>query len=105
MGQGRPLWYNQGMSVQEIEEAITKLPSGDLAELAEWFQQYQNDAWDEQIARDARAGRFDALIRRAQEQFAAGQCKPTLPAVQAQGGTGAAPRRGLLCVRGRHKVE
>jgi hypothetical protein len=64
------------MSVQEIEEVITQLPPGDLAELAQWFEQYQADAWDEQIARDARAGRFDALIQRAQEQFAAGQCKP-----------------------------
>jgi len=70
------LWYNRGMSVQEIEKAITQLVPGDLAELGRWFEQYQADTWDEQIAHDVRAGRFDALVQRAQEQFAAGQCKP-----------------------------
>jgi len=64
------------MSVQEIEAAITALAPKDLAELAAWFEEYQAQAWDEQIARDVRAGRFEPLIQRAREQAKAGQCRP-----------------------------
>jgi len=63
------------MSVQEIEAAITKLDPEDLAEFAAWFEEYQAQAWDEQIARDVRAGRFEPLIQRAREQLRAGQCR------------------------------
>lgn len=55
------------MSIQEIEEAITRLAPSGLAELAAWFEEYQAQAWDEQIARDARAGRFEPLIQHARE--------------------------------------
>jgi hypothetical protein len=61
------------MSVEEIEAAITRLAPEDLAELAAWFEEYQAQAWDEQIARDVRAGRFQPLIQRAREQFKGGQ--------------------------------
>jgi hypothetical protein len=65
------------MSVQEIADAITRLSPNDLTELAAWFEEYQEQVWDEQIARDVRAGRFEPLIQRAREQFKAGQC-PTI---------------------------
>ena len=64
------------MSVQEIETVIAELPPADLAELAEWFSEYQADAWDRQIARDVQAGRFDAILRRVNEQAEAGHCRP-----------------------------
>jgi hypothetical protein len=64
------------MSVQEIKTAITQLAPEDLAELAAWLEEYQAQTWDEQIARDVRAGRFEPLIQRAREQFKAGQCRP-----------------------------
>ena len=63
------------MSVKEIEAAITQLSPEDLAELAAWFEEYQAQAWDEQIARDVRAGRFEPLLHRAREQFRAGECR------------------------------
>ncbi|MGV3723680.1 MAG: hypothetical protein ACO1SX_22510 [Actinomycetota bacterium] len=63
------------MSVQEIEVAITKLAPKDVAELAAWLEEYQAQVWDEQIARDVRAGRFEPLIQRAREQLKSGQCK------------------------------
>jgi hypothetical protein len=67
--------YTKGMSVQEIEAAITKLTPQDVAELAAWFEEYQAQGWDEQIARDVRAGRFEPLIQRAREQLKAGECR------------------------------
>jgi hypothetical protein len=53
------------MSIQKIEAAITKLAPNELAELAAWFEEYQEHVRDEQIARDVRAGRFEPLIQRA----------------------------------------
>lgn len=64
------------MGVHEIEDAITRLAPSDLSELAAWFEEYQAQAWDDQIARDARAGRFESLIQRAREQFEQGKCRP-----------------------------
>ena len=64
------------MSVQEIEAVISQLPPTDLAELAQWFGEFQADAWDRQIAQDVRAGRFDAILKRVDEQAEAGQCTP-----------------------------
>ena len=64
------------MSVKDIEKAITQLPPHELAELSQWFEEFQNQQWDEQIERDANAGRFDTLIEQAKAQFAAGRCRP-----------------------------
>ncbi len=64
------------MGIQEIETAITRLDPADLAELAAWFDEYQAQLWDKQIALDAQAGRFEPLVRRAREQFEAGRCRP-----------------------------
>lgn len=65
------------MSVQEIEKAIAALPQHDLAQLEQWFEQFraeeQSRLWDEQIARDAKAGRLDALAAQAMEDFDAGK--------------------------------
>lgn len=50
------------MSVKDIERAIEQLPPSEVAELSQWFEEFQAQAWDKQIERDARAGRFDAPI-------------------------------------------
>lgn len=67
--------YNKSMSVQEIKAAVTQLAPEDVAELAAWLEEYQAQAWDEQIARDVRAGRFGSLVQRAREQLKAGRCR------------------------------
>ena len=64
------------MSVKDIEAAITQLPRHEITELSQWFEEFQNQIWDEQIERDADAGRFDKLIKQAKAQYAAGLCKP-----------------------------
>jgi hypothetical protein len=67
--------YSKSTSVQEIKAAITQLAPEDVAELAAWLEEYQALVWDEQIARDVRAGRFGPLIQRARELSKAGQCR------------------------------
>ncbi|MBV9127038.1 MAG: hypothetical protein JO117_03010 [Verrucomicrobia bacterium] len=36
----------------------------------------ENDAWDEQIARDSEAGKLDALFAQAEAEYDAGLTKP-----------------------------
>lgn len=60
------------MSIQEIEKAVAKLPPGELDQLMERLEEMRQEQWDQQIARDAEAGRFDALIEQAKKDFAAG---------------------------------
>ena len=57
------------MSVKEIELAITQLPSAELAQLAEWFDDFLAQTWDKQIESDIRTGRLDALIQRAEAEL------------------------------------
>jgi hypothetical protein len=64
------------MSVHEIETAISQLPPDELAELLAWIEEYRADAWDREIAEDARAGRFEALRERVRKQRQAGECQP-----------------------------
>jgi hypothetical protein len=63
------------MSVQEIEQAITELQPSEVAELSQWFEEFQAQVWDEQIEQDARSGKFAELIARAKAEYAAGRCK------------------------------
>ena len=64
------------MSVQELEEKVSQLPRGELADFAKWFEEYIADEWDRQIEEDARSGRLDAVVRNAEEQIEAGQFTP-----------------------------
>lgn len=60
-------------TVAEIEEAISALPRKEFWRLAEWFDEQKADAWDEQIAVDAAAGKLDFLWNNARQEIAEGQ--------------------------------
>lgn len=64
------------MTVKDIEQAITQLPPSEVAELAAWFDEFESQLWDEQIERDAKAGRFDTMIDQAKAEYEAGRSKP-----------------------------
>ena len=64
------------MDIKEIESAIARLPPSQLAELARWFEEFRSRAWDEQLEQDVRAGRLDALLREAEQDFERGKCEP-----------------------------
>jgi hypothetical protein len=64
------------MGIKEIESAIAQLPSTELAEFAKWFEEFQAQAWDEQLEQDVKAGRLDALLKEVEQDFEQGQCKP-----------------------------
>jgi hypothetical protein len=64
------------MTVKQLESAIAQLRPTELAELAAWFDEFRAKAWDKQIQCDLEAGRLDAVIRQAEQEFEAGRCRP-----------------------------
>ena len=63
------------MTVTEIESAIEKLPPKKVAELSEWFAEFEARLWDEKIAEDLQNGKLQKLIDEAQKDFAEGKCQ------------------------------
>jgi hypothetical protein len=63
-------------TVADIENAVLKLSRSSLEEFAEWFDEYRERSWDEQIESDSAAGRFDALIGQAKAEHDAGRTRP-----------------------------
>lgn len=63
-------------TVEEITAAIEQLPADQVARVRAWLADYTERLWDEQIERDERDGRLDALIDRALEQHRAGRSRP-----------------------------
>lgn len=64
------------MSIAEIESAIKKLPSDEVAELMAWFESYYNQVWDKQIESDLRSGKLDSLLAEVDEEIEADLARP-----------------------------
>ncbi|MBM3543808.1 MAG: hypothetical protein FJX44_04775 [Alphaproteobacteria bacterium] len=52
-------------TLEEIEKAVAKLTPEQLTKFRAWFEEYQEQAFDEQIERDAKAGKLDGLAEEA----------------------------------------
>ena len=61
-------------TIQEIEDAIRRLPDVELAALRAWFAEFDAAAWDRQFERDVEAGRLDALADEACADAREGGC-------------------------------
>ena len=57
------------MTVEAIKSEIEKLSPPERLTLAAWLAEREDEAWDEQIRGDHRAGKLDALIRRAEQEL------------------------------------
>lgn len=62
--------------LEDIERQVTQLTPDELAQFRHWFADFDAAAWDAQIARDAAAGKLDALARKARQQHEDGQTRP-----------------------------
>ncbi len=51
--------------IEKLEREIQKLSPEELANLRDWFRNYDADAWDRQIEEDVRRGRLDRLAEEA----------------------------------------
>jgi hypothetical protein len=63
------------MTVEDIENAITQLPQNQLRRFRGWYEKFDRDSWDEQIEKDAVAGKLDALAEAAIADHKAGKSK------------------------------
>ncbi|MEG3921434.1 MULTISPECIES: hypothetical protein [unclassified Microcoleus] len=63
------------MNITELKTAVKQLPQNELAEFVEWFEEFQESLWDRQIEDDLKAGKFDLLIRQAEQAFSEGKCR------------------------------
>ena len=63
-------------TLTEIQSAIVRLSATEQRQLARWFEEELEDAWDAQIEEDVKSGRLDHLITQAEADIAAGRVKP-----------------------------
>jgi hypothetical protein len=64
------------MSVGEIEAAIKTLGKEELVQFNQWYQEFLEEHWDEQIRQDVRAGKLNFLVDEARLEREAGTLKP-----------------------------
>ena len=53
------------ITVEDIENAITHFPQKQLRQFRGWHEKFDSDSWDEQIEKDAAAGKLDLLAEAA----------------------------------------
>ena len=44
--------------VEELEARVSNLPDAELALFSDWFNEFEHQKWDRQIASDFKAGKF-----------------------------------------------
>ena len=59
--------------IDEIISAVEQLTPEELALFRAWFEELEARLWDEQIERDAKAGKLDKLAERALADHKAGK--------------------------------
>ena len=62
-------------TVEEIEQAISKLAPDDLARFRAWFEAFEAARFDEKIERDAKSGKLDRLAEQALADHRAGRAR------------------------------
>jgi hypothetical protein len=65
----------------EVESAIKQLPENEIRNLAKWLQDYLDNMWDQQIAKDVASGRLDGLIAQAEADIANNNVRDLLVSV------------------------
>jgi hypothetical protein len=62
-------------TIEDIEKAIEQLPPREFAQFRAWFEAFEAGRFDEAIARDAAAGKLDALAGEALADHRAGRSR------------------------------
>ncbi len=70
------LVFSQTMSnAEDIEDAVSRLPSREFAEFRAWFEAFDADRFDQRIEVDARDGKLDALADQAIKEMRGGRAR------------------------------
>ncbi len=73
----RPDILGTAMStVQEIKQAVRKLPLSKRLKVVKWVTEFDNAEWDKEMSRDASDGKLDFLVREGKEALKKSQLKP-----------------------------
>ncbi|HTH47227.1 MAG TPA: hypothetical protein VMB21_06930 [Candidatus Limnocylindria bacterium] len=64
------------MTLVELRDEVAKLSFAERAELSRLLHGWEDDDWDQQIAKDAAAGRLDGIIARAEADMTAARFRP-----------------------------
>lgn len=59
--------------VDDLEKQICQLSPEELAEFRRWYADFDAERWDRQFEADVKAGKLDALAKRALRAHEAGQ--------------------------------
>ncbi len=60
-------------TLQEIQQAIEELPLSERAQLAKWFNGWEDDEWDQQMSRDfSKGGRFEQVPKQIESEIEKG---------------------------------
>lgn len=62
--------------IEILEKQIAELSEAELAELRQWFAEFDAERWDRQMEADVKAGKLDRLAEKALREFAEGRTKP-----------------------------
>ncbi len=62
-------------TVEEIKVAIERLSLSDRQQLERWLHGWVDDAWDDQIIRDASTGKLDALLKEVDDEIDGGNLR------------------------------
>lgn len=61
-------------TLEEIKQAVKQLSLNDVNEFSKWFTQYYDgEVWSAQMAAADVAGKFDARVAEAQEEYRNGR--------------------------------
>jgi len=61
--------------LEQLELRVQQLSPEDFAAFREWFLEYDQQVWDQQIADDADAGRLDAFMKEARTEYEDGKTR------------------------------
>jgi hypothetical protein len=63
------------MTVEDLENAVAKLPPDQFAKFRDWFEALDGARLDAKIERDAAAGKLDRLAEQALADFRQGRAR------------------------------
>lgn len=61
------------MNLIEVERAVAKFSTEDFEAFRNWFADFEMSQWDKEIEEDSKAGRLDAMLGKAMEDYRAGR--------------------------------
>ena len=63
------------MTIEDLENAVSKLPPDQFAKFRDWFDAFDAARFDQKIERDAKTGKLDRLAEQALADFREGRAR------------------------------